>query len=143
MSKIIFNKIVAKLERLDEYLRYLREIQKVNKKSFIKDYHFYGLAERYLQLSIEIILDIGKLIILAKNFRKPEDNQEVFAVLCENMVIQKQNLKYFFGMANFRNILVHDYEKIDREIIYKKLHENLDSFVLFKKSVLKFLKKFF
>lgn len=143
MSKIIFNKIIAKLERLDEYLLYLREIQKVNKKSFIKDYHFYGLAERYLQLAIEVILDIGKLIILAKNFRKPEDNQEVFTILHENNIVSKNDLKNFSGIANFRNILVHDYEKIDREIIYKKLHDNIDDFTLFKKSVLRFLNKYF
>lgn len=141
MSKIIFNKIIAKFERLDEYLLYLREIQKVNKKSFIKDYHFYGLAERYLQLAIEAILDIGKLIILTKNLRKPEDNQEIFIILCENNVFSKHELKNFSGIANFRNILVHDYEKIDREIIYKKLHDNIEDFVLFKKSVLKFLNK--
>lgn len=141
MSKIIFNKIIAKFERLDEYLTYLREIQKVNKKSFMKDYHFHGLAERYLQLAIEVLLDVSKLIILAKNFRKPEDNQEIFMVLCENNIILKRALKNFSGIANFRNILVHDYEKIDREIIYNKLHDNIGDFILFKKSVLKFLNK--
>lgn len=34
MSKEAYNKIVAKLERMDEYLAYLKEIQKVNKKVF-------------------------------------------------------------------------------------------------------------
>ena len=59
MSKLTYNKIVAKLEQLDEYLKYLSEIQKVNKKTFLQDYHFYGTAERYLQVSIETIIDTG------------------------------------------------------------------------------------
>lgn len=143
MSKIIFNKILHKLERLDEYLRYLTEIQKVNKKSFVNDYHFYGLAERYLQLAIETTLDIGKLMILAEKLRRPEDNQDIFVVLGEKNILPKKLAEHFTGIANFRNILVHDYEKIDREIVYKNLHERLGDFKDFKKAVLRFAKRKF
>ena len=141
MSKLTYNKILAKLGRLDGYTKYLTDIQKVNKRAFVADYHFYGLAERYLQLSIEILLDIGKLAILSENLRKPEDNQDIFAVLYENKMIPKKLLERLIGIANFRNILVHDYEKIDREIVYQKLQKNLNDFKAFKKEILRFLKK--
>ena len=140
MSKIIFNKIIAKLEKLDEYLGYLSEIQKVNKKQFVGDYHYFGLAERYLQLSIEIILDIGKLIIISERLRKPEDNQDIFAILAGRKIISGKLFQELSGIAGFRNILVHDYEKIDREIVHQKLKENLSNFKDFKKEIVKFLK---
>lgn len=140
MSNIIYNKIIAKLEKLDEYFTYLSEIQNVNKKTFVGDYHFYGLAERYLQLSIEIVLDIGKLLIVSERLRKPEDNQDVFTALSERKIISLKLLQELSGIVGFRNILVHDYEKIDREIIYQKLKENLDNFRNFKKEILNFLK---
>lgn len=141
MSNITYNKIIAKLEKLDEYFAYLFEIQNVNKKTFIGDYHFYGLAERYLQLSIEIILDIGKLLIISEHLRKPEDNQDIFTALSERKIISLKLLQELSGIVGFRNILVHDYDKIDREIIYQKLKENLDDFRDFKKEILKFLKE--
>lgn len=141
MSKEAFNKAVAKLQRLDEYLAYLGEIQKVNKKSFLSDYHFYGLAERYFQLAIEVLLDVGKLIIISEGFRRPEDNQDVFSVLRERNVISEDLAARLMGIANFRNILVHDYEKIDREVVYQKLQKNLGDLRDFKKSVLRFLQK--
>lgn len=141
MSKIAFNKIVSKLERLDEYFGYLSEIKKISKKSFINDYHFYGLAERYLQLSIEVVLDIGKLIIISNNLKKPEDNQDIFSVLRDNKVISEKTLNKLIGIANFRNILVHDYEKIDREIVYVKLKNNLADFKVFKREISLFLRK--
>ena len=141
MSKAAFNKIVSKLQRLDEYLKYLSEIQKINKKSFLADYHFYGLAERYLQLTIESMLDVGKLIIISENLRRPEDNQDIFVALNENRVISKKLTERLVGIANFRNILVHDYENIDREIVYVKLQRNLDDFKFFKKEILRFLNK--
>lgn len=139
MSKLVFSKIVAKLGRLDEYLGYLKEIQKAKRSIFVSDHHFYGLAERYLQLSIEILLDIGKLIIISERLRKPEDNRDIFVVLNENKVISPRLGNRLIGIANFRNILVHDYESIDREIIYRKLQKNTPDFTDFKKEILRFL----
>lgn len=141
MSKEAYNKIIAKLQKLDEYLGYLGEIQKVNKDNFIKDYHFYGLAERYFQLSIEVLLDIGKLIITVKSLKRPDDNQDIFVVLCDSNIVSKKLTEKLVGIANFRNILVHDYEKIDREIIFEKLQKNLNDFKDFKKEILIYLEK--
>ena len=141
MSKEALNKIVAKLEKLDEYIKYLLEIQKTKKQKFVNDFHFYGLAERYLQLSIEAITDIGKLIIIYKNLRKPEDNQDIFTVLKENKIISEKLYNDLYGIAGFRNVLVHDYEKIDREIVYQKLLTKVDNFRNYKKEILKFVKK--
>jgi uncharacterized protein YutE (UPF0331/DUF86 family) len=75
---------------------------------------------RYLQLCIEIVLDIGKLIVVSENLRRPEDNQDILAVLFEKQIISSALSNQLTGIANFRNILVHDYEKIDREIVYQK-----------------------
>lgn len=141
MSKLVFHKILAKLEKLDEYLKYLKEIQKVNRKSFSSDYHFYGLAERYLQLSIEVLFDVGKLLIIAEGLRRPEDNQDIFSVLAETKILSGKMADKLSGMANFRNILVHDYEKIDRSIVFEKLHKNLGDFLKFKTAVLRFVKR--
>lgn len=127
--------------RLDEYLKYLTEVQKIGKSNFIEDYHYHGLAERYLQLAIEVILDTGKLIIIAENFRQPEDNQDIFAVLSESKIISRPLAQELIGIAGFRNILVYDYEKIDREIVYEKLQNNLDNFLDFKKEISRALKR--
>lgn len=141
ISPIIYNKIISKLENLAEYYRILKEIQKVNKKLFISDYHFYSLAERHLQLCIEIMLDVSKMIINNQDLKKPEDNQNVFSVLKEEKIISKKLHNQLIGIVNFRNILVHDYEKIDREIIYNNLQKNIEQFVLFRKELAKYLKK--
>lgn len=137
----VYNKIISKLQKLKEYQKVLKEIQKVNKKEFVDDYHFYGLAERYLQLAIEVILDISKLIINAKSFQRPESNQEMFEVLAKEKVIDEELRDVLFGIANFRNILVHDYEKIDRKIVYEILQDRIDDFERFGKEVKKYLQK--
>jgi len=141
MSKEAYNKIISKLQKLDEYIKYLKEVQKINKNQFVEDYHFFGLAERYLQLSIEILLDVGKLLIVIKGLKRPEENQEIFSALRDEKIISEKLADNLIGVANFRNILVHDYEKIDREIVYEKLRNNLDDFENFKKEIVGYVNK--
>ena len=142
MSKEAYNKIISKLQKLDEYLKYLKEMQNVNKNKFTEDYHFFGLAERYLQLSIEILLDIGKLLIIIKGLKRPEENQEIFSTLRDEKIVSEKLAENLMGIANFRNILVHDYEKIDREIVYEKLQNNLSDIEDFKKEIAGYVNKY-
>ena len=141
MSKEAYNKIISKLQKLDEYIKYLKEVQKINKDQFVEDYHFFGLAERYLQLSIEILLDVGKLLIVIKGLKRPEENQEIFSALRDEKIISEKLAGNLMGIANFRNILVHDYEKIDREIVYEKLRDNLEDFENFRKEIVGYVNK--
>ena len=45
------------------------------------------------------------------------------------------------AMKGFRNILVHKYGKIEDELAFEILQNNLPDFQLFKEEVFKFLKK--
>ena len=141
MSKLIYNKIIAKLKFLDEYQGYLKDIQKVNRQSFLKDFHFFGSAERYLQLSIEIVLDISKLLIIAYDLPRPENNEEIFELLKDKKIISDTLFIQIRDIYKFRNVLVHVYEKLDRRIVYEKLQNNLDDFIDFKKAILRVINK--
>lgn len=81
------------------------------------------------------------MIIVLKDLKRPEDNGDIISVLVGNKIISKKLSEKLIGIVNFRNILVHDYEKIDREIVYKKLQKNLDDFSDFKKNIVKYLKR--
>lgn len=141
MSKLIYNKIIAKLKFLDEYQGYLKDIQKVNRRSFLKDYHFFGATERYLQLSIEIVLDISKLLIIAYDLPRPENNEEIFESLKDKKIISMKLFEKMKDIYGFRNVLVHVYEKINRNTVYDKLQNNLSDFQEFKKAILRIIYK--
>lgn len=55
--------LARRLERLREYVGYLHELRSKPKEDFTNDPFIYGNAERYLQLSIQCMLDIGNHII--------------------------------------------------------------------------------
>ena len=55
--------IRKRLNKLDGYLKILEEIKKYSFEEFISDPEHFGSAERFLQLSIEIVNDIGNHIV--------------------------------------------------------------------------------
>ena len=43
------------------------------------------------------------------------------------------------GISGFRNVLVHEYEQVDKGIVYDYLQNNIDQFREYKRQVLRFL----
>lgn len=58
-------------------------------------------------------------------YRKPENNRDIFKVLYENKIIDEILKNNLCNMAGFRNILVHDYMKLDRGLVYDIITNNL------------------
>ena len=117
------NVLSARLERLREYLEILVSIQEYDCDRFIQDPFIHGTAERNLHLAIECLLDIGNHIIADLGYAKPESYADIFLILTENQVIPLQLYKNLEGMAAFRNVLVHDYLRLDRARVHQVIKD--------------------
>jgi uncharacterized protein YutE (UPF0331/DUF86 family) len=117
--------IAARLERLAENLQLLRKVQEIDVATFCADPFLYGAAERNLQLAIETLLDIGNHIISDRGYRKPETYADILAILVEQQVIDHDLFSRLDGMASFRNLLVHDYLRLDRRKVYQVVQQQL------------------
>ena len=58
--------------------------------------------------------------------------------LFENKIINNNLKENLSNMAGFRNILVHDYTNLDREIVYEILNNNLKDIEDFRKIAIKY-----
>ena len=133
-------KITNKFLHLDEYLKLLKQIGGGKKEEFIKDKILIGSGKYYLQVSIEMCLDVAGHIIASEQLRAPKDYADSFSVLNEAGIISSVQCKQLRKMAKFRNRLVHLYSEIDDEYIYDFIQNNLGDFTNFKKSVVQRLK---
>ena len=52
-----------RMNKLDEYLAILRQLQRYARHEFLSDPEHYGSAERFLHLAIEALLDMGNHVI--------------------------------------------------------------------------------
>ncbi|MBI4162796.1 MAG: DUF86 domain-containing protein [Candidatus Aenigmarchaeota archaeon] len=118
--------IYIKMKYLKEYVDNLRDMSSCTLQQLKQDKKLRGAVERYLQLSIEIALEVGEMIIAHEGLRKPKKHQEVIEILGEGGILPKAFAKKFAPAGGFRNILVHMYEGIEVVEVYKNLKEISD-----------------
>jgi uncharacterized protein YutE (UPF0331/DUF86 family) len=115
-----------RLNKLDEYLGILRRLQTYELEAFLSDPEHYGSAERFLQLTIEALIDMGSHVIADLGLGMVESYRDVPRILVEHDYITADQEDLWIQMIGFRNVLVHDYLDIDRRLVHTVLQENLE-----------------
>jgi uncharacterized protein YutE (UPF0331/DUF86 family) len=133
--------IKAKLAKMRQYLRYLEELRKASLEEFKRDFRLSGSAERYLQVAIESVIDIGNEIISSLQLRRPERYRDIPYILSEAEIIPRGFADSVASMIGFRKLLVHDYASIDLELVYSFLQTRLTDFESFMKHIASWLEK--
>ena len=131
--------IGRKLIQLETYISQIGEFSRISIAAYKSNWKTQRIVERTLQMLIELCIDIANHIISDENMRLPSGYADTFAVLMEHRVINKNLFKTMDKMARFRNVVVHQYEKIDPAIVVSILHNNLKDFETYKKAMIKYL----
>lgn len=134
------DKIFLRIEALKQYVSVLESLKNITFEELEKDDVKRGAVERYLQLAIEACIDIAELIISDQRFAAPATYREAIIVLGKEKILDEEFARHFSEAAGFRNILIHDYVKIDYNRLQNYLQNNLSDFHTFIKNILKFLK---
>lgn len=138
-QKLTLSQKIAELQQLTKTLRLLQK--KINRKQFLAEDFIRRAIERYLQLAIEATLDISDQIINEENLRKPTEYKDNILILGEQGILPKNFAVRFSRAAGFRNILVHDYVRLDKEKVYEHFKKDAADIEKFIKAVLIYLKK--
>lgn len=133
--------IEIRLAKLREYSEHLKELRRSDREAFKKDYKIHGLAEHYLYLSIQSMLDIGHHLIAGLQLRKPQDYEEVFQVLTEARILPEEFVRTLAGAGRFRNLLAHGYVSIDLDKVYENLQKAPEQIDKFMRLVQRFLEE--
>lgn len=124
-----------KLKLLAEYIADLEEQRGISLSELKENKLLRRYVERTLHLAVEACLDIGSHLIADQGLREPDDNKDIMAVLCEAGYLPAAKAETFKKMAQFRNVIVHDYARIDPEVLYGILQRNVDDLRLFAHSI--------
>jgi len=128
-------RVLAKIDELDGYLRELdyikpasfEEYQKIEKRRS---------CERLLQLCIECIIDVCALIVADLRLGLPAEEDDLFEKLEQAGIISSSRKEILKRMKALRNILVHEYGRVDDRIVYEVLQNKLDDIGAFKREIL-------
>ena len=130
--------VLFKLQELDRYLTQLRKHQGLTTDHLDKNLDQAWIIQHGLQLSIQLVLDIGNHI-LADAGKPAQDYSMIFDELAQIDVIPAEFAESIKSMAGLRNILVYEYTKVDMEKLSDLLNNRLGDFSKFASYVMNYL----
>ena len=119
--------IENKISLVKKYLKILKRYRKYSRDQIEKDVDIRGMVERYLYLSIQASIDLAEGVISFKNFRKPTTLSENFHILNEEKIISNGLREKMTKMVGLRNVLAHEYQRINYDIVYDVLQNRLEN----------------
>jgi uncharacterized protein YutE (UPF0331/DUF86 family) len=134
MSEIILNKKVS-IERCVQQIQTYYTLD--HDLPFEKDYLKQDAIGMNLQRACELSLDIANHLIKTKKPGLPQDSKDSFALLYQAQLIPVQQIKALQAMVGFRNILVHNYQKLNLDIMVDVIENHLEDLLDFANTALK------
>ena len=116
---------------LQEAVKRLEEIASLSHEDFSQDTFKVAAAKYFLIVAIESAIDLCNHVISKNRLRPPEDYADTFLVMREEGFFPKEFAEKLMKRARFRNRLVHIYWKIDVDLLYMILQEDLADFERF------------
>lgn len=120
------NRITDKIKELEEYLDYLAGIIPRSFEEYEKDLKAKAACERYFEKVVEACVDLAFLIIKANNLEIPEDDESSFLILADNDILSRKLSEQLIDFKGMRNILAHQYGKVDDNKVYFTLSEEIE-----------------
>lgn len=119
-------RIKDKIEEIEGYLEQLEEIRPNDLEEYIRDFKTKAACERYTERIIGSVVDLAFLIIKEKKLKSPESDIEAFDILLQNKIIQPKLAGKLQDAKRMRNILAHEYGKVDDEIVFNSITSELE-----------------
>jgi len=114
-------RIKDKIKEIEQYLEELEEIIPESLEEYSQNFKTKAACERYIEVIVEAVVDLAFLLIKEKGLEIPENDVESFFILAKNKVIPFDLAHKFREAKGMRNLLAHQYGKIDDEIVYSSL----------------------
>lgn len=133
-------RVLAKLDELEGYLRDLRTIQPSSFDQF-RQVEKRRACERLLQISVEATIDICHLLVSGLRLGLPAEEDDLFTKLEQAGILSPGTAETLRQMKGFRNILVHEYARVDERIVYEMATTRLGDFDTFRLEVLDVLRR--
>lgn len=126
--------IIGKLQHLDEILAKLGSLGPLNRTQLDTDWRTKMAVERAIQVLVEIIIDVSQRII-AEDGQTPAGSGREAIERCVQMGVLS-SIEPYQRMIQFRNFVVHLYERVETIFLVDIVNKRLADFKSFRDEVL-------
>jgi uncharacterized protein YutE (UPF0331/DUF86 family) len=116
--------VSKRLDRLAEMVEELERIRAEGRSAYDGDLKTRLAADHAVQVSVQVCLDVGAHLVAELGLHAPDDYRGIFDSL-RPAGLDPELADRLEDAAGMRNVLVHGYLEIDRQIVWEAL-ERLD-----------------
>lgn len=111
----------ARIQRLEEKIEQLEAVREQGEDAYLADPKMRAMTERWLQIAIQICIDLGTQIGMEQSAPAPSSYSDVFKILGQNGVLPEELAARLGEAARQRNLLVHLYMEVDDRAVFASL----------------------
>jgi len=131
--------VLHKLEALEQVLTELKSLGMVSVAQLENEWRTRRAIERDLQILVEIVIDVCQRLISLEG-RTPATTGRKAVSACVQMGILSDYEPYG-KMVQFRNFIVHRYERVDIDILVNMVNRRMPDFEQFRNEVLTYVRE--
>lgn len=131
--------IETRLELISRYLDRLKKSEAINLDDYLNSFDEQLIIERLLQLITQAAIDINDHILSKLTPGKSYTNFEAFIELGKYQIITPELAKQIAPSSGLRNRLVHEYDDIDPNQVFKAISFALQQYPLYIRQIKSYL----
>ena len=128
-----------KLNSLNRCLRRLHEKRPSSLEELRDDIDRQDIIAINLERAVQLCVDIASILLADSEGPPPQTMGESFRRLAESNIISQDGAKKLIKAVGFRNLSVHAYAKIDWEIVYELLDNDIEDLRSFGRAITVYL----
>lgn len=130
---IILNK-AASIERC---LHRIQEEYAGNKQNLIANQTKQDAIVLNLQRACETAIDLAMYVVGQRKLGVPQDSRDAFALLQTAGILPNDLAQRMQRMVGFRNVAVHEYTRLNLDVLHAIITKQLDDFRAFSSTIVK------
>ena len=129
--------ILAKAGSVKSHLNRVIEKRNVDLDSFMKDIDRQESILFNIQTAVQNCIDIAAHIISEESFGVPGSTTEMLYILGKNGYLDNDLTQKMVKAVGFRNLIVHEYGKIELEQVYEIAQNDINDLNEYLKAIIK------
>jgi uncharacterized protein YutE (UPF0331/DUF86 family) len=121
--------ILAKAGSVKRHIDRIKAKSDTDVSTFMRDLDRQESIAFNMHLAIQNCMDIAAHIISDEGLGVPGSAGEMFFILQENSFLSADLADRMVKAVGFRNLLVHEYQKIDLQRLHKAAEKNVDDLI--------------
>lgn len=129
--------IVNKAASIERCLRRIQEEYAGDRQNLVANQTKQDAIILNLQRACETAIDLAMYVVSRRKLGIPQDSREAFALLQDGSILPAALAQRMQRMVGFRNVAIHEYTRLNLEVIHSIITKQLDDFRAFSSAIVK------